>query len=112
MSKTKTENKATSASPVNALVMWLKTIGKPKERCKFFGHKMKTERIQIKKRGGGYSAVITKYNAKRDYCKRCLKGYYDKDEKLYDLEKLRSFTGCSMPSDMWDELDRIGYLEY
>ena len=95
-----------ASSAVETIVMWFKTVGKPKERCKFFGHKMTTRNLRVRKKGG-FMAVVTDYKAKKTFCTRCRKGI----NEIHDLEEFRSFNSCSMPSDMWDEIREKGWVE-
>lgn len=97
----------TTPSGVETIVIWFKTIFNPKKRCEHLGHKMKTRKINVRKEGGSYRAVVTDYEAKETFCRRCLKGRGE----LFDLEEVDSYTGCTMPKDMWNQMRKDGYLE-
>lgn len=101
------KNEQAASSAIETIVIWLKTIGNPEKRCELLGHKMKTRSLRVRKEGGGFRAVVTDYKAKETYCKRCYKGL----DELHDLEEIKYYTGCTMPSDMWDEMRENGWVE-
>lgn len=84
----------------------IKEFFSPSLKCQRIGHDCIEKSIKIRKKGGGYRVVVTDYNAKIKFCKRC----HCELGEPYDLEYYDSFTGCEMPARMWGEIREKGYL--
>lgn len=85
---------------------FFRELWRPSLKCERIGHKNKTWSIKIRKRGGGYRAVASDYTASVEACGRC--GHRSEPR---DLELLESWTGCQMPTAMWDKMDEQGYVQ-
>jgi hypothetical protein len=79
---------------------------KPILKCERIGHDIFIKIIKIRKPHDGYGAVAEDYKAKIQICNRCLV----KISKPYDEEYLDGYSGCTMPSSMWDKMREDGYI--
>jgi len=92
----------------NRIALWWDEYRHPRKKCERVGHNFLVQDIRIRKEGGTFgwrNAAVTDYTAKRKYCHRCRHS-----EPPYDLEEEDSYTSCSMPSDMWREMQKNGYI--
>ena len=89
------------------LTRFFKELFNPSLKCKRLGHDMKTIVILIREEGGGFRNVVSDFNAKKDYCKRC----GGEHSEPRDLEYVTGYTKCKMPSNMWDEIREKGYTQ-
>lgn len=78
----------------------------PRKKCQRIGHEEFDKEIKIRKEGGSFRAVATKYKAKIKECSRC----FETLSEPFDLKEIDSCTSLSMPSTMWDEMREKGYL--
>lgn len=78
----------------------------PSLKCNRLGHVDRpiTKRIRRKAPPFTYRTVVEDFEATFIQCKRCGKETGPNEEKIVD-----SFTSCSMPDTMWDEMRNKGY---
>lgn len=74
--------------------------------CPTKGHKYKPARKKIRRKSKDYGEVVADFMVDVDVCVKC----GDKSAP-YNEVKVDWFNSCSMPSDMWEEIKEIGYIE-
>lgn len=84
---------------------WFKEIFNSRLKCQRIGHKMISEQVLVRKMSDEWRETVADFKATRRKCKRC----GEITEPIVE-EKINGFTGCSMPSSMWDEMKEKGYL--
>jgi len=61
--------------------------------------------VVVRKRVYVHGAVVADYAAVRQVCRRC--------RRIGDMvigKQVESYTGCTMPREMWEAIDRDGYV--
>jgi hypothetical protein len=89
------------------LTAWIKgRFFQPSRICIKKGHKKQTHRFRIRKETSGWW-VVTDYMVSQDCCKRCKKQL----SELYNEEYVTGYSGCSMPSYMWESIRKDGFVK-
>lgn len=98
------ENPAPKQGKFNSLVGFFRELKHPKEKCNRIGHNenVRTERIRREAKDSYY--VVEDFKADIVKCRRC-----GETLRIENEQKCASYTGCSMPSSMWDEMRANGY---
>lgn len=88
------------------MIRSIKEYFNPSLKCDRIGHELRSQMAVIRKRSNMFRAVVADYSCNLQVCHRCGKivGQPEKEEFL------ESFNSCSMPNEMWDEINKNGYL--
>lgn len=87
---------------------WFKEWLHPSLKCKRKGHlepKVVRKRIRVIPTESFSRYVVEDWIAEFKECPRC-----GSLELVGKVEKIDSFTGCTMPSPYWEEMRKNGYL--
>lgn len=87
------------------MLRFIKELFRPSLKCARVGHNVIKDVVRVRIRSSSWREVVADYSATIERCKRC--GH---KEPPVVGEKITGYTGCEMPSEMWDELDKNGYL--
>lgn len=85
---------------------FFKELFSPSKKCARLGHKTSEHKIRIRKDSKDWRMTVTDFNARIEKCDRCNKII----GSPFKLEEIESYTSCSMPNDMWQEMKEKGYL--
>lgn len=78
----------------------------PSLKCDRIGHDIRTQTAVIRRHSNMLSAVVADYSCNLQVCHRCGKSVGQPEKE----EFLEGFTSCVMPNEMWDEINKNGYL--
>lgn len=88
------------------MIRALKEYFNPSLKCDRIGHDLKTQQAVIRRRSNMFRAVVADFVCKLKVCSRCHKVVGAPENEVL----LEGFTSCQMPNEMWQEINKNGYL--
>lgn len=88
------------------MIRTIKEYFNPALKCDRIGHELRTQTAVIRRHSNMLRAVVADYSCNLQVCHRCDKIVGQPENE----EFLEGFTSCIMPNEMWDKINKNGYL--